>query len=339
MFNVLHDESFRDYAARGLVETGITLPPEMVAATRAHYADKALGHNDFPKFFVDNEHQAYLEGAALGLFLNLFRRSGRKLVKRFYDKVYSKAVYCEQVRMEETLAHLMGNGFPRLFRTRYMVAAYDMYLRNDFRAPPAGVHIDLPNFHHFYETENDLSVYIPLVDLDEENGGRISVLPESKLKAPGNVLLGMLFDHFSKDPDCVDAAGYVDPNRISMEKIKAFVKTAPHQDIMRVYGSLNALARKHYAGAFKTTREPAGRALLFNNKNFHAAEQWRNERMDREVYVIRMFPLYDVKIRLKRRLHGVAINNFLLDMQTGRVHRFDEEVDVTRIPAEEKLPL
>jgi ectoine hydroxylase-related dioxygenase (phytanoyl-CoA dioxygenase family) len=288
---------------------------------------------------VNNEHQSYLEGWLLGLLLNAFPKAGLHLVKRYYAKAYSKAVYCDQVCMEPILKDLMAQGLPRFFKTRYMVAGYDMYLRNSHQAPPAGIHVDLPNFHHFYETENDLSLYIPLVDLDETNGGRIRVLPEQKLKAPGNVLLKMLYEHFSRDPESLDESGYVDPNRIGPEKLRTFIQSKAHQELMRLYKSVNALAKGQYAEEFQTTLETAGRVLIFNNKNFHAAEQWKNRHTDREIYVIRMFPLYDVKIRLKRTLHGVPINNYLLDMKTGEVRRFSEEVDVRRIPAEDKVTL
>lgn len=339
MHDILQDSGFREHYARGFLETGITLPPPLVESIRGHYAAKAPGHNDFPKFFVDNEHQAYLEGAAIGAVLNTFRGFGRTLVKRFYDKAYSKAVYCDQQCVEAVLREVMAQGFARFFKTRYIVASYDMYLRNTHLCPAAGIHTDLPNFHHFYETENDISLYIPLVDLDEDNGGRITVLPEARLKVPGNVLLKMLHDHFGTDPRWVDAQGYVDPNRIPPQAMAGFVRGRAHQDLMTLYKGVIALAKKQHAHQFETTVETAGRVLLFNNKNFHAAERWKNEALDREVYVVRMVPLYDVPIRLKARLHGTRVNNFLLDMEAGEVQRFDEEVDVRRIAAADKLPL
>jgi ectoine hydroxylase-related dioxygenase (phytanoyl-CoA dioxygenase family) len=149
----------------------------------------------------------------------------------------------------------------------------------------------------------------------------------------------MLYEHFSRDPESLDESGYVDPNRIGPEKLRTFIQSKAHQELMRLYKSVNALAKGQYAEEFQTTLETAGRVLIFNNKNFHAAEQWKNRHTDREIYVIRMFPLYDVKIRLKRTLHGVPINNYLLDMKTGEVRRFSEEVDVRRIPAEDKVTL
>src|SRR5690606_1527869 len=175
-----------------------------------------------------NEHQAYLEGRAVGFFFNAFPNTAKKVVKKFYDRAYNKAVYCEQAYIEKVLQHLLENDFQRLFKTRYIVASYDMYLRNSHEQPAAGIHTDLPNFHHIYETENDLSLYIPLVDLDDENGGRLSVLPEDKLRVPGNVLLKLLYEHFSKEPSCLDENGYVDPDRITPDQLSAFAKSKPH---------------------------------------------------------------------------------------------------------------
>lgn len=339
MLGVLNDRFFSEHQANGFVETDVSLPDSLVDEIKQHYLSKSVGHNDFPKFFVDNQHQAYIEGNLLGLLFNAFPASAKKLVKRFYDKAYVKAVYCEQAFIEKVLAHLLEKDFQRLFKTRYIIAAYDMYLRNSHECPAAGIHTDLPNFHHFYETENDLSLYIPLVDLDDENGGRITVLPESKLKVAGNVLLKLLYRHFSEIPECLDEQGYVDPDRITPKMLSAFIKSKPHQDLMTYYKGIVPLAKKQYAGDFRRTEETKGKVLLFNNKNFHAAERWRNQQIDREVYVIRMFPLYDARIRPRQRLHGTPVNNFLLDMREGAVRRFPHAVDVTQIPDEEKLAL
>jgi hypothetical protein len=339
MLNVLKEPYFNEHYAKGFVATGITLPETLVDDIKGFYQAKAEGHNDFPKFFDGNEHQAYLEGRAIGFILNAFPSLGKKMVQRLYDRAYSKAIYLEQACIEKVLRYLLANNFQHIFQTRYIVAAYDMYLRNNHLAPAAGIHTDLPNFHHFYETENDLSLYIPLVDLDDSNGGRITVLPESKLKVPGNVLLKLLYRHFSQEPAFLDEQGYVDPDRITPAAIAAFVKSQPHQDLMALYKRIIGLAKTQYAKEFQRTSEGKGQALLFNNKNFHAAEQWRNDAVDREVYVIRMFPIYDAQIKLKQKIHGTQVNNFLIDTELGEVHRFADAVDFARIPASQKLKL
>lgn len=339
MLDILQDRYFHEHYSSGFVKTDISLPDDLVNVIKQHYLSKAKGHNDFPKFFVKNEHQAYLEGRALGFLLNTFPGIAKKMVKALYDKSYNKAVYCEQACIESVLAYLLKNDFQRFFKTRYIVVSYDMYLRNSHKSPAAGIHTDLPNFHHFYETENDLSLYIPLVDLDDENGGRITVLPESNLKVPGNVLLKLLTEYFGSNPNCIDEDGYIDPDKISAPALAAFIKSKPHQDLMTTYKGVIGLAKKQYSNAFRKTNESKGTVLLFNNKNFHAAESWKNEDMDREVYVIRMVPIYDTKIRLKRNIHGALVNNILLDMELGTLHRYDHPVDVSQIPTEEKLAL
>ncbi|CAO3457529.1 hypothetical protein [Azospirillum argentinense] len=339
MHKILKDSYFGEQYSGGFLETGIALPSELVGRIRDHYAQKAHGHNDFPKFFVNNEHQSYLESWALGTFMTAFPRTAKKMVKNFYGKAYTKAVYSEQVFIEEIMKHLLANGIRKLFKTRYLVVGYDMYLRNTHKAPPAGIHSDMPNFHHFYETENDISFYIPLVDLNEANGGRLSVLPEDKLKVPGSILLKALYDHFSRIPACVDDRGYVDPDKVSDEALAAFIKSRPYQELMSTYKSLTGLAKSCYAKDFRPTEESAGRVLFFNNKNFHAAEQWRNPDYDREVYVIRTFPIYDVKIKLRGTLHGVPVNKFLVDMEAGEIRRYDREVDIASIPDDQKVAL
>nr|AAR19306.1 hypothetical protein [symbiont bacterium of Paederus fuscipes] len=315
----------------------MSLTSELVDEIRHYYTQKAEGHNDFPKFFVNNEHQAYMEGRLRGLILNTFPNLGKKLVENFYAKAYSKVVYCEQAFIEKVLKQLLARGFQRFFKTRYMVVGYDMYLRNSHLSPAAGIHFDLPNFNHFYETENDLSIYIPLVDLDNENGGRLRALPECKLKVPGNVLLKLLYEYFSKDPNYLDENGYVDPQKISQKAIDNFIKSRAHQNLMTLYKSVTDMAKQQYAKDFRMPEESKGRILLFNNKNFHAAEKWKNKNYDREIYAVRMFPIYDVKIKLKKTLHGVPINNFLLDTKEGEVHRLDREIDFSCIPTEAKV--
>ncbi len=338
MLDILEDRYYRDYATQGFVDTGVVLPKDLVEEIRGHYAGITAGHNDFPKFFAGNEHLAYMEGRVVGAVMNAIPGLGVRMVEKFYGKVYEKAVYTSQTFIPRVLDWLLQNGIARLFRTRYLIAAYDMYLAGDHLRPAAGIHSDLPNLHHIYETENDLSFYIPLVDLDETNGGRLSVLPESKLKMPGNVLLRMLAEHFS-DSVYRDGDGYLDPDDLSPQALKTFIQSKPYRELFATHKHLTWLAKNQYAADFQTTDESAGTVMLFNNKNFHAAEAWKCQTVKREIYVIRLMPLYDVPIKLKKRLHGQPINNFLLDLRQGVVKIHDTAVDVSRIAPEFKLPL
>lgn len=339
MLDILKDQYFNEHYCKGFVETNISLPDELVDEIKDHYSAKVAPRNDFPKFFANNEHQAYLDDWKLGFLFTNFPAYAKKKVKELYDSVYDRAVYCDMSYIDRVIKYLFENDFSRFFKARYFVVTYDIYLRNNHRLPAAGIHTDLPNFHQFYETENDLTLYMPLVDLDDDNGGRLRVLPESKLKVPGNILLKLMYEYFSEKPEYLDENGYVDPDLIGPPDIASFVKSKPYQDLMNLYKGIITLARKQYADDFHPTVETKGKLVLFNNKNFHDVERWKNEQMDRQVYIIRMVPLYDAKINLKTLLHGTRINKCLLDMKTGEIHKFDQRVDITQIPDDYKLPL
>lgn len=339
MQDILKQGYFNEYYGRGFVETGMRLPGELTDAIRDHFENAVERRNDFPKFFVDNEHQAYLEGKALGVLFQLLPRLADRMVKKLYDRTYEKAVYADQAFIARVCENLLAQGLAKFFRTRYLVVGYDIFLGNDHGRSAAGIHTDLPNFHHFYETENDITLYIPLVDLDDENGGRIMVLPESKLKIPGNVLLRQLEHHFGADPRFLDADGYIDPERITAKDLAGFIRGKPYRQLLEHYRNVIALARRRYAGEFEKCEEGKGKVLLWNNKNFHAAEPWHNTRVRRAVYIIRLFPVYDTKIKLKSLLHGRPFNNHLIDTETGELHRQDKAIDLGRIPVQHKLRL
>ncbi|HEY8355897.1 MAG TPA: hypothetical protein VIL30_00440, partial [Ramlibacter sp.] len=105
------------------------------------------------------------------------------------------------------------------------------------------------------------------------------------------------------------------------------------------YRNVIGLANKCYADEFVHTEEPSGKVLLWNNKNFHAVEPWRKQDLDRAVYIIRLFPVYDTRIKLKGLLHGRPFNNHLIDTHTGELHSQEAPIDVSRIPAEYKLAI
>ncbi|HEY8355969.1 MAG TPA: hypothetical protein VIL30_00805 [Ramlibacter sp.] len=342
MIDVFTEAAFNTYYTRGYIDPGIDLPPALVEEMRQHYGGQPDTRNDYPQYYKKNEHQAWLEGRVVGLISTLMPRYSERMVEKLYGESYNRAVHGEQVFIQRLVTHMLEQGFGRLFRTRYLVASYDIYLGNDhLHRSFTDIHSDIPNFHHFYETESDITIYVPLVDVNAANGGRLAILPEarSKLKVPGNVLLKILEQHFLARPHCLDANGYIDPDRIGQADMDSFIKGRPYQDLMQNYKTSTALARTYYGDEFVMADWAKGRPVIFTNKNFHAAESWRNENMHREIYMLRLLPVYDCRIRLKDKLHGRLFNHHLIDTREGVVHRFDEAVDFSRIPAEDKLEL
>ncbi len=342
MLNILNNEYFTEYYTKGYIDTQTYLSADLVAAMKAHYQQIPENRNDYPQYFKKNEHQASLEGRLIGLLFKWLPQYSEKMVHKLYSNAYSKAAHTEQVFIEPVCQTLLAQGFAKFFKTRYLVASYDIYLGNDYLHKSfTDIHSDIPNFHHFYETESDLTIYIPLIALNADNGGRLKILPEakSKLKVPGNVLLKILVQFFQTNPDNLDANGYIDADKISDADMQAFINSDAYQELLQNYKTSTDLVRDYYADEFVLDDWAEGQAVLFTNKNFHAAESWLNQHANREIYMLRLLPIYDCKIKLKNSLHGRSFNNYLIDMQTGRLDYFADGVDVSALAEQDKLSL
>ncbi|MCK9395627.1 MAG: phytanoyl-CoA dioxygenase family protein [Methylobacter sp.] len=342
MQSILNSQYFNEYFTNGFIDTGVSLSDGLLEEMKSHYKNVAEVRNDYPQYFTKNEHQAYLEGKVTGFLFSLFPGMASRMVSKLYGKSYNKAIHLEQAFIEKVCSQLLQQNFQRFFNTRFMVASYDIYLGNDHNHRSfIDIHSDVPNFHHFYETENDITIYVPLIDVNEDNGGRLAILPESKckLKIPGNVLLKQFEDSFLADPDCLDENGYIDSDKIDPGALKNFINSEPYKALMDNYKISTNFVRDYYADEFIKNDWKAGQIVLFNNKTFHAAETWRNPEYNREIYMIRLLPIYDTKIQLKKTLHGSRFNKYLIDTQTGSIQLYQHGVDLSQIPQQEKLKL
>lgn len=342
MQSILSPKYFQEYFHNGYIDTNLFLPDDLLLEMKNHYKSLETERNDYPQYFNENEHQAYLENKTTGLLFSLFPNLANKMVSKMYSRCYNKAVHLEQIFIERILKLLLEQDFQKYFKTRYMVASYDIYLGNDHNHRSfIDIHSDIPNFHHFYETENDITIYIPLIDVNEENGGRLAILPEAdcKIKIPGNVLLKLFEKTFSNNPDYLDENGYLDSNKIDPAAMKKFINDKPYQDLMKNYKVSTDFVTKQYSDAFIKNDWQAGQIVFFNNKIFHAAESWHNPEYNREIYMIRLLPIYDCKIGLKHTLHGTTFNKYLIDTHEGRVQVFPDGIDFSKIPQQEKLKL
>lgn len=282
MLEILKQESFKDYFFNGFVETGISLGEDLIGEIRDYYAATEAGRNDFPKFVLPRRESPFIEG----------EENDQAGIKRFYDKYYKKAVYCEQHFMARVLETLLDQGIGRLFRTRYLVASYDIFLCSNAHnvATENSIHFHVPNLHHFHETECGLSIFVPLVDLDWDNGGRISVLPEGEFKVSSNISLKLLRPHFTAIPEYVDDQRYVVPDLIGADALAEFADGQSYDELIKFYKSAVDLARAYYPDRFRFTSEKKGKVLLFCNKNMQLIELRSRGKVDREVYIIRLSP-------------------------------------------------
>lgn len=342
MFDVLNERFFEEYYTTGFVRTKRCLPAVLVDAIHDHYT-RISSRNDICEYAFNAKKQAsYLaknasrENAGSA---SIHHQSDDDLVKRI-DKKYRKSIYAEQKFIQPIAEWLLTENFAQYFKTRYLVISHDIYLGHDMNRTAFSMHADVPNFDHFYETENDLSLLIPLVDFCEEDGGRIQILPECKMKVPINILLVMIQDHFLPFERNLDAKGYVDTERISEEELECFKESECYLQFLEFFGVASRLAATYQQhGYFQKGTVSRGEVVMFNNRNFHAIEPWSRVDRDRELYLIRCLPVYDVKISLPAKLHGKLFNNFLMDFETHTIQRFDGAVDLGMISDRDKLHL
>src|SRR5262249_46844002 len=163
MHTILAEEYLHEYYTRGYINTGIRVTDDLIQEMKEHYKNLEEMRNDYPQYFTNNEHQAYLGGKLTGMLYNFVPGYAAKRLKKLYGDAYCKAVHAEQIFIEKVFAQLLAKKIHKFFKTRYIVASYDIYLNNDYKHRSfTDVHSDIPNFHHFYETENDLTIYLPL---------------------------------------------------------------------------------------------------------------------------------------------------------------------------------
>lgn len=149
-------------------------------------------------------------------------------------------------------------------------------------APPISWHFGIPTLAYLSEPRDNFSVWMPLVDVDEQSGGRLCILDtmESSIWAFSN-----LAQRAAKN------AGF-----------KAeFVESVLRERI----GSARAESLRR------------GDALIFNSLNLHRAEAWRGNGV-RETYVIRFAKRSNSFLFDRRKPHRIS-EIIRKNVESGRI--------------------
>lgn len=340
MFALLKPDAVQEFLANGLLRPNVSVPLSLVDEITAHYAEISV-RNDISVYAYNAGKQAARMAVKLAddqphipqteeeRKANLDKRIARK---------YHKSIYAEQRFIEQVFNVLFARDVTRYFGARYLIVSHDIYLENNREQTAFSMHADIPNFDHFYETENDVSILVPLVDFNEENGGRIMILPESRMKVSSDALLFLLQDYFANDVAALDEDGFIDPEKIPSDRLDQFKESEGYAAFLNYFAQSTAMAQ-HYLthGHFTTPNVRRGEIVLFNNRNFHAVERWRCDEPNRQLYLIRCMPIYDIKMRLPSRLHGKLFNNILVDLKEKTITRFEQAVNFATIEAQHKI--
>lgn len=340
MYALLKPDALQEFLSKGLLRPNVSVPLPLVDEISAHY-DAISVRNDISAYAYNAGKQAARMAVKsedeLPQSLQTEEERRANLDKRIAKK-YHKSIYAEQRFVEQIFDVLFAQEVTRYFDAHYLIVSHDIYLENDREQTAFSMHADIPNFDHFYETENDLSILVPLVDFNEENGGRIMILPESKMKVSSDALLLLLHDYFGNDVTVLDQSGFIDPAKISTERLDRFKEGQGYSAFLEYFAQSTAMAHHYLAhGHFLSPDVRRGEIVLFNNRNFHSVERWKRDDVNRKLYLIRCLPIYDIKMRLPDRLHGKPFNNFLVDLKEKTITRFEKAVDFATIEAQHKL--
>lgn len=340
MYALLKPDAVQEYLANGLLRPNASVSAELVNDISAHYGAIAA-RNDISAYAYNAGKQASrmaVKSADDSPEATRTEEERKASLDKRIAKKYKKSIYAEQQFIEHVFKVIFAEDATRYFDARYLLVSHDIYLEHDREQTAFSMHADIPNFDHFYETENDVSILVPLVDFNKENGGRIMILPESRMKVSSDALLFLLKDFFENDPATLDQGGCIDPEKIPASRLDQFKESEGYTAFLDYFAQSTAMAKRYLDhGHFRAPDVQRGEIILFNNRNFHAIERWKRDDINRKLYLIRCMPIYDIKMRLPGRLHGKLFNNMLVDLKEKTITRFEHAVDFSTIEAQHKL--
>jgi hypothetical protein len=206
-----------------------------------------------------------------------------------------------------------------------LLVGHDIYLESTKKKRTFGFHSDGFGSEIFFQTGDDLSLYIPLHDLKESTGGRLFVERQANRsvwhKDRNNWI--RKFANYCRKRGATDHNGLVS---------RQAILDSPHRQ---------AIASKFARVLHKRMSLPApdkkkmnsidakrGEVIIFGNKSFHAVEPWKLN-LRRKIYVVRLFPLYDMKMAPPTTfLNDAPCNRFVVDGRRGTFKAIDCDTDV-----------
>ena len=110
----------------------------------------------------------------------LARRIARKLAPwivhlHIRRNLYRKTIFGSSRVLPRFLQECLDQGLARYLGNIPLLVGHDIYLEHDRNQATFGCHSDGFGWSIFFQTDDDLSLYVPLQDLTESSGGRLLV--------------------------------------------------------------------------------------------------------------------------------------------------------------------
>jgi len=336
MKGVLSEKALREVNDKGFVRTGIRVPDSVLARVHETYDRMAPSDSNWSLFYVkrltssrefplrkvhDRARWAYDYVKALA------RKFPLREVHRRARRAYDKSIFGFSEALPLVLRECLSQGLACHLGDIPLLVGHDIYLEHDRHKKTFGFHHDGFGWDIFYQSDDDLSFYIPLVDLTDSSGGRLLVETRpsrSVLYEDRNDWISR-FAAYCRKYQATDDRGLVtrqtvedSPNRRTIAK-----------EFERLLGERRALPRPT-ADDMSLIDASRGEVVLFCNKRFHDIEPWKLD-VPRAIYIVRCSPLYDFGMAPPATfLNNAPCNRFLLDGCRGTLSPFNAETDMAR---------
>lgn len=328
MKGILSNRVLAEFDENGFVRTGIHVPPSLLSRVHGTYQDMPGSASNW----------SYFEVQALGksIWAQGWRKFPRRLARNLAPwmlhlhsrrALYHKSIFGSSDALPKVLQECLDQGLAGYLGEIPLLVGHDIYLEQNKDQASFGFHEDGFAWTKFFQTDDDLSLYIPLQDLTEGTGGRLLVHRKQKESTV----------HKRRNEDIQSFSAYcrefVDPDHTGMITREA-VEKSPHR---RMIGRehvrvMNRRLEPPYPepGDMNPVDAQKGEVILFNNKRFHDVEPWKFD-TPRAIYAIRLFPMYDIGLAPPVTfLNDAPCNRFVLDAGQGTLSRFDLERDRSR---------
>ena len=328
MQGVLNDSVLAEYRENGFVRTGIHVPTELLSRVHATYKAMPSSASNWSYFGTTSLDKSISGKGRAKLRWHLVRKFAPWVLHLHTRLVlYRKAIFGSSDALPDVLEACLDQGLAGCLGAIPFLVGHDLYLEQDRKQLSFGFHEDGFAWAKLFQTDDDVSLYIPLQDLAEETGGRLKVHSKPEESAM----------HRKRNDDIILFSSYcrefVEPDQNGLITRESLEKCPHHRKIGEEHTRLSKRRREPpypEPGDMNPIDARKGEVILFNNKRFHDVERWKLD-TPRAIYAIRLFPLYDIGFAPPTNfLDGARCNRYLLDAREVTLSLFDCERDRSR---------
>ncbi len=328
MDQVLSSEALADFNANGFVRPGLVLPAPLLEGIRENYAgmpSSLSNWSDFEGNVIKHKGDWRALKASVRVALQALKYRPRH--ERDSKKLYEKALFGSTGVLPVVLQACLDAGLSRSLGDVPLLVGHDLLLEASKHDANFGFHDDGFGWDVFFQTGDDLTVYVALQDMNAKTGGRLRVerSPQQSVLFQDRNAYIQRFARFCRDQGAVDDRGRV--TREAAEECRR--RNVIAEEFERLSRERAIRIRSLYRKVEMSQIEMVeGEVILFNNKLFHDVEPWKLDTF-RSAYIIRCFPLYDMGLYPPSYfLNHVECNRFVLESRHGSLRPIDVSQEV-----------